>query len=124
MGFLMRHKLIIILAVVVAGIAWWGLSGGLFSSTPSSDTSLLTTQGADGITNPADQTLVATLLQLRAVTLSGTIFSEPAFTALQDFSTQIISEPVGRPNPFGPITVAATTSASSNHAAAIFKPAQ
>lgn len=119
MGFLMKHKLIIILAVVVAGVAWWGLSGVGGSASSSS---LLTTQGVQTGLSPADQSLVATLLQLRAVKLDGTIFSEPAFQALKDFSTQIIPEPVGRPNPFEPLIPLATTSPGSSHASAIFTP--
>lgn len=118
MGFLSQHKLVIILAVVVAGFAWWGLSG----TGTSSPASLLTTKGVGANLNHTDQSLVATLLQLRAVKLDGTIFSEPAFAALKDFSTQIISEPVGRPNPFEPLTLSGASTASSTHSSAIFTP--
>lgn len=117
MAFLARHKLIIILALVVAGVAWWGLSG--VGSSPSS---LLTTQSVDSSLSPADQSLVATLLQLRAVKLDGTILSEPAFKALSDFSTKIVPEPVGRDNPFAPFSVQTTQSENSAHAASIFTP--
>ncbi len=116
----MRHKLIIILAIVVAGLAWWGLSGIGSSSSPSS--SLLSTQGGDASLTPADQNLVATLLQLRAVKLESTIFSEPAFGALKDFSTPIIPEPVGRENPFEPFLHMATSTPGSSHASSIFTP--
>ena len=122
MEFLSRHKITILLAIVVAGAAWWGLSS--FSSSSSSPSSLLTTEGVDSTLSPQDQTLVATLLQLRSVTLDSAIFSEPSFTALQDFSTPIVAEPVGRPDPFAPLTSPADLSASSTHAAAIFTPAQ
>ena len=77
--------------------AWWGLSGG----TPSD--SLLTTQSTSNLSD-TEKGLVDTLLQLRAVTLSGTIFSDPAFMVLRDFGTQIVPEPVGRLNPFAPAT--------------------
>ena len=61
-------------------------------------------------TNGADSDVVSTLLQLRAVSLSGTIFSEPAFMSLLDFGSQIVPEPVGRPNPFAPLGPNASTS--------------
>jgi len=117
MIFLMRHKLILILAVVVAGVAWWGLSGTGSSSPP-----ILSTQGIDETLNPINQDLVATLLALRAVKLDGAIFSEPAFQTLEDFSTQIIPEPFGRPDPFKPLSFEGATSESSARAAAIFTP--
>ena len=97
MSFFTQHKLVaIILILVVLLGAWYALSG---SSTPAP--ALTTTPVAGAST--ADQTLIATLLQLRSVKLDGTIFGDPAFTALQDFSTPIVPEPVGRPNPFAPL---------------------
>lgn len=99
---LSRKTIIIILgAVAVAGAAWYGFSG------TSSTGSLLSTQTADTSTSAADQDLVTTLLTLKAVSLSGTILSDPSFKGLKDFSTQIVQEPVGRPDPFAPLPSAA-----------------
>lgn len=86
------------LAIVIAIIAWYVLrdAGGVQENL------LLTENIAAG--SEADRDLVATLLQLRTVSLSGTIFSDPIFQTLQDFGSQIIPEPVGRPNPFAPLT--------------------
>lgn len=114
MSFISQHKLIIIIAVAVVALGvWYGLSG----SAPSSP--LITTTPIQG---GADQELVSTLLALRAVKLDGTIFTDATFVDLRDFSTQIIPEPVGRPNPFAPISSGATTSASSAHDAELFTP--
>lgn len=93
-------------AVLVAIGAWW-----MFASPPQ-DEELITSEGAsDGL---VDKEVVGTLLQLRAITLSGTIFSDPAFQALQDFGTQVIQEPVGRPNPFAPASFRSTSTQSAN----------
>jgi hypothetical protein len=73
------------------------------------DGSLIETQDLTQAT-PADADIVNTLLELRAVSLSGTIFSDPAFLRLKDFGSQIIPEPVGRPNPFAPLTGSAAAS--------------
>ena len=102
MNFLSHHKTVLLIALGVAvGIgAWWGLSG----SAPSN--SLITTQGSSGATI-ADKSLVDTLLQLRSVSLGGSIFSDPAFMTLKDLGTQIVPEPVGRPNPFAPVPASA-----------------
>ena len=84
------------LGIIVALGVWFGLS----RESPSN--SLLTTENV--ATAPAgDKTLIDTLLQLRAVTLSGTIFTDPLFMNLRDFGTQIVPEPIGRPNPFAPL---------------------
>jgi len=123
MASLGRHKLllIIVIAVIIAGVAWYGLSGS--SAAPASDlTSSATT--ASGPAGSADQTLVSTLLTLRTVQLDGTIFSDPAFTSLKDFSTQIVPEPVGRSDPFAPLQDNTPPSASSTKSAQIFTPRQ
>jgi hypothetical protein len=117
---LARHKLIlIVVAIIIAGIAWYALSGG----TPSSSSDL-TSAAPTASANPADQDLVNTLLTLRTVQLDGTIFTDPAFMSLKDFSTQIVPEPVGRTDPFAPLSAAAAPSASSTRSAQIFTPRQ
>ncbi len=99
-----QYKLYVFVGVAVLVIigAWW------FLSDAPQDDALLTTRDAQG-GNVVDKELVGTLLQLRAVSLSGTIFSDPAFQELQDFGTQIIPEPVGRPNPFLPASYNSTS---------------
>ena len=114
MNFLLRHKIVILLVGIgVAGIAW-------FAMTSSGPTPLLTTEIVGG---GPDQELVETLLALRSVKLDGTIFSEPAFTQLQDYSQPIIQEPVGRENPFAPLESAAAANTAAAVTAAPAAPA-
>ena len=95
---LSHNKIVIgVLALLVGAGAWYGLSGS------SSPTDLLVTEDFTTPSSESDKDLVSTLLQLRSVSLEGTIFSDPAFQGLQDFGSQIIPEPVGRPNPFAPL---------------------
>lgn len=104
--------------LVLLIVGWYALSG---SSAPAP--ALTTTAaGGTGSTNASDRNLVSTLLALRAVKLDATILSNPAFLTLKDFSTQIISEPAGRPDPFAPLQTAASESATSTHDAQIFTP--
>ena len=106
---------LIVLVVIVAVGAWWGLKGG----EPSDE--LLTTESASDESSIGDKDLVQTLLALRSVSLSGTILSDPAFLGLKDFGTEIIAEPVGRPNPFAPLSPDATLPPAT-HGAQLFSP--
>lgn len=119
MVFITQHKLVVaFIAIVVIGVGWYTLSGSSSSPTPS-----LTTSGARGDpSSTADRTLVSTLLALRSVKLEATILSDPLFLSLKDFSTQIVPEPVGRVDPFAPLSVSPSNSASSSHNAQIFSP--
>src|SRR6266403_493015 len=92
------HKLLFGgLIIALVGTVWFGLSQ---KSAPEPALTA-TTPNATGSPSQdaADQELVATLLTLRSVTLSGTIFQDPAFTTLRDFGTTIVAEPIGRANP-------------------------
>lgn len=115
MQALFRHKFIVIgIALALAGAAWYGLSAS--PATPD----LAPTPTASG-SSPAEAGIVSTLLTLRAVKLDGTIFGDPEFTRLKDFSTEIVPEPVGRTNPFAPLS-SPSSSASSTKSAQIFTP--
>lgn len=101
------HILVAVGIAAALGAAWWSLSG----ETPTD--SLLVAEGGTEVA-PSDKSLVDTLLQLRAVSLSGTIFSDPSFASLRDFGTQIVPEPVGRPNPFAPFNAVSANSAGTS----------
>lgn len=111
-NYIFQHKLIagIVLIVIIAA-AWYEFTQSaatpILSSTNSADLSTGNPQ-----VDAANQNLVSTLLTLQAVQLDGTIFSDQAFLSLQDFTTQVISEPIGRTDPFAPLsrgTVVATS---------------
>lgn len=99
--------LLLVVSLLIAGGAWIGLSGGSGSSDD-----LLTTETVSG----ENSDIVATLLALRSVSLESSIFSDPAFMVLRDFGTQILPEPVGRQNPFAPISGRATSTPDATSA--------
>ncbi len=119
MANIIKHNIWLFIGsgVVVAALIWYGLSSEGGSS------SLLGSSGGTGTS--ADSEVVSTLLQLRSITLSGAIFSDPLFASLRDFSTDIIPEPAGRPDPFAPIALTATTTetAATKHFPIPTKPA-
>ena len=95
-----KNKFLFIgVAILVAGFVWYGMS----ERQPEG---LLTSESGVGGTTAqtaAERELLNTLLELRAIRLDGEIFSDPGFAALRDFSTDIVSEPIGRRNPFAPL---------------------
>lgn len=95
---LLQNKMVLMIlgGVLIAGVVWYSFLRDRPGETLI-ETADLTQAGE------ADSDIVNTLLQLRAVTLSGTIFSDPAFLRLQDFGRAIVPEPVGRQNPFAPL---------------------
>ncbi len=95
-AFLSRNLIAtLVIGALVLGGMWY-----FFSSGGDDEELLTTTIVAEE--NPAERGIVDTLLTLRAVSLSGTIFSDPVFRVLRDFGSEIIPEPTGRTNPFAP----------------------
>lgn len=114
---ILKHKFLFGAALVMFAVfAWYFLSP---SSSSDSDSALSSTP-AD---TTDDQNIIQSLLALQTVTLSGTIFSDPGFKSLQDFSTTIVPESVGRADPFAPVSGVQTVTQSTSSAAvnALFK---
>lgn len=106
MEFLLKHKMVAAgFVVILAALAWYFLSG-------STDREAVLTTEAPTIPAEAQQ-LILSLASLRAVTLDGAIFSSPSFKALRDFSKPITTEPVGRQNPFAPLSASEIASGAS-----------
>jgi hypothetical protein len=85
------------------------LGGGyfFFIRTPGSGTVAVgaVSGAAGGAVSSDEQALIDQLLALRSLRLDETIFSDPLFKSLKDFSEPIPPEPVGRANPFLPIGI-------------------
>jgi hypothetical protein len=107
---LLQRKITIVIGVIlVLGIAWYVLS-----SSGGSAPQTLSTEDSGG-----DQELRQSLQTLRTIKLDAAIFTDPIYLSLQDFSTQIVDEPVGRTDPFAPLPIAPT--AQTTQTARIFK---
>lgn len=61
-----------------------------------------------------DQDLVALLFELKGIRLDSALFSDPLFQSLKDFGKDLVSEPVGRVNPFAPLEGATTIQVKSS----------
>lgn len=91
--------LFLVVGLALAGVVWYGLSGS--QPAGSSDAVLSSSEGGG---SDVEQEVLDTLLELREIRLEGQIFNDPVFNSLRDFGTDIVSEPVGRDNPFAPLS--------------------
>lgn len=91
-----KTLMLVVVVVIIAGVAYTILFGG-------EDEALLTVERPDSAASVEEGDLLTLLLEMRSVNLSGNIFSDPVFQSLEDFGQELVSEPVGRENPFAPI---------------------
>ena len=98
MNLFHRYQCIILFVAVVAVL----YGGYMLFFAPSSEEALVATseQGSTG----ADQELIALLLELKSIHLDDALFADPLFKSLEDFGKELVSEPVGRTNPFAPLS--------------------
>ena len=115
---ILRNKLLlIVIIIVVIGGAWYGLT-----SSSSGSAAVLSSSGPD---TSGDEAIISSLQSLQAISLSGTIFSDPAYKTLKDYTTAIVPVPAGRADPFAPISAAAQSSVPAPaNSVQIFKPSR
>lgn len=101
-----KHKNLIyiggFLLVVIGGYYFFGSSIKLGSGATS-----------PAAASESEQELLNELLKLKSLQLDESIFADPAFKSLEDFSQPIDPEPVGRKNPFMPAGGVATPPGST-----------
>ena len=107
MYMLAKYQNIIVIAVVL--VIAFGVYSYFFSGKQES---ILSTENVSAQA-PADQDLIALLLDLKSISLNEEIFSDAAFKSLSDFSKDLVAEPVGRSNPFAPLSAGAQSSAKA-----------
>ncbi|PIR85198.1 hypothetical protein COU15_02210 [Candidatus Kaiserbacteria bacterium CG10_big_fil_rev_8_21_14_0_10_45_20] len=93
-----QYKNVIIVFVVVIGLF---VAYSIFFGEEDTDTLSVTNVATEQTV--VEQELLSLLLELRSITLDTSLFDDPRFKSLKDFSQELTSEPVGRPNPFSPL---------------------
>ena len=100
----------VIIGVVVLAIVYFYFSG----SAPVTDSiSTLQTQSA----NAVGTRILSLLNQIKSLHIDTSIFKDPAYQTLVDYSVEIPPLPVGRPNPFAPIPGVSTTQTGTTNTA-------
>jgi hypothetical protein len=97
MSFITRYRtwigvvLFVIVAFFVYSYFFTGAPQPVLTSAPASTNAQV------------DADLIALLATLHSITLDDSIFHDPTFMSLKDFSQTLVPEPVGRTNPFAPL---------------------
>lgn len=91
-----------ILIVVVVGV------GGYFAYKSGGSGELLSSTATSTPTSKVSRELLLTLSDLKSITLDSSIFQDAAFMSLVDFRVDIPLMPVGRENPFAPLSTQGT----------------
>ncbi len=97
MSLIQRYQNFIVIAVVIIA----GFIAYSFFFTGGDEQVLSTTEVAQSA--EVDRELIALLLELKGITLDESLFADQRFRSLQDFSQDLVAEPVGRVNPFAPL---------------------
>lgn len=86
--------------VIVVGVYYAFFRG---DATPTGVNELVTEVGASPSSAILGRGILNTLSELKSIRLDESVFSDPAFRSLSDFTVPIERQPVGRRNPFAPV---------------------
>lgn len=107
-------KIILFVVIFILAVVGYVV---FFGGDTSSDALLTTNDQALGSTESVSQTgvgreFLTSLLNIKNIKLNDSIFSNPSFSNLQDFTITLVEQPSGRPNPFAPVGSDQTTSST------------
>lgn len=92
-----RNITVIVILLVVAVTVYFYFQGG---SAPAGAGSLL--ESSPSTVQNVGSAELALLSQIQSLKIDTSLFTTPAYATLQDYSVDIPSQTVGRPNPFAP----------------------
>ena len=90
--------IIMVVIIVVAIIAYFYYEGGNTVTSSSLETSQVTSDA-----QAAGARVLNLLNQIKSLKIDTSLFSDPAYETLRDYTVAIPQEQVGRANPFAPI---------------------
>lgn len=90
-----KKTIIFIIVILVLALVYFYFAGG---EAPAA--TLLTGTGSGGV----GAVELSLLNQMKSLQIDTSLFKDPAYVSLIDYSVAITPQNVGRPNPFAPIT--------------------
>ena len=98
----MRYFTSILITVAVVALGFVGLSHYV-NTAYGQTSSLITVETVPGAGTANGAQILALLNRLNNIALDGSVFKDPKFQSLEDFSISIAPQEVGRPNPYLPV---------------------
>ena len=116
MSKLIKKAIILVVVVIIIAVFW-----NIFSGKKADDASLMVLEGegsAFALTDDSlvEDTFLGTLLNISSLSLNDSVFGDPRFASLQDFTVTLIPQTLGRTNPFlpaGTVVSPTTTTAAT-----------
>ena len=105
-----KNKNILIVAAILVVL---GVAGYFYATRDRTGDALLTATDFSTSTSAVDGDLLTALRQLKQLKLDASIFSNPVWESLTDFSSAIPPQPAGRPNPFLPLDGVSSSATST-----------
>lgn len=102
-------NLLLMLVLLVAGFYLYSY----FFVGGDTSTEVLTVTTLSGEDTALAGDLLLVLADLRTLKLDESLFSDPVFQSLKNFRVELTPEPIGRDNPFAPLTGAGSSQNSS-----------
>jgi hypothetical protein len=99
--FAKYKKIIIIIAIAIVGFFIYSF----FFGTPKDDSLLSSVSNTPSGADVIGSEIIQALNQIETLELDRAIFEDPVYRSLVDRSQPIPAEPLGRENPFAPITI-------------------
>jgi hypothetical protein len=103
-----KSTLIVVAIVIILGVVYFYYNG-----TQSSSSAGLVTSSADQSIGSAELSLLS---QIQSLKIDPSLFQDPVWNQLQDYTRAVPTEPVGRPNPFEPYDGEDASSSSAGSA--------
>lgn len=97
--------LVIIIGIIIGGV-WWYRTKYMPNDSDSGSSTMAVANASK-----VGQKTLALLNQLNTLNLDASIFTDPAYTGLQDYSVSIPEQNAGRLNPFAPLPFSISSSA-------------
>jgi hypothetical protein len=98
---MLKNKKNILIGIVVVIVLFVGYS--VFVKKDPADDAALVSETVGGDENTVGREFLTVLLQIKSLKLDESVFADDSFMSLQDFSSVIVAQPVGRKNPFSPL---------------------
>lgn len=116
MQSIFNHKkiLVIIILIILVFVGYGFYVSNKKSSNANVSKQSVTASSVQASLEGPGKEFVTQLLAIQNINFKLDLFKDPVYIGLQDFSREIIPQPIGRPNPFAPFDDESRTNSPTN----------